>query len=130
MVKIRLRRMGLRHRPTYRIVVIDSRKARDGKYIESIGNYNPRNKDLWIDLERADHWIGVGATPSSTVLSLIRRRRKEGPTPAAVTEPTAEVAVAPAVEPVLEMPAEPVSESVPEPEPPVAPEAGAAEPTA
>lgn len=124
MVKIRLRRMGLRHRPTYRIVVIDSRKARDGKYIESIGNYNPRNKDLWINLERADHWIGVGATPSDTVLSLIRRRRKEGPAPAAVTEPAVDIAAAPAADPAPEATVEP------QPEPPATPEADAAEPTA
>lgn len=87
MVRIRLRRMGLRHRPTYRIVVIDSRKARDGKYIESIGNYNPRSKDLWVNLERADYWLSVGAQPSGTALSLIRRRRKEAPTPAVTPEP-------------------------------------------
>jgi small subunit ribosomal protein S16 len=114
--------MGLRNRPTYRIVVIDSRKARDGKYIEAIGNYNPRSKDLWINLERADHWMGVGARPTDTVLSLIKRRRKEGPSAAVVAEPpaateTAEVAAA-----------EPVTE--PAPEAPTAPEADAAEPTA
>lgn len=128
MVRIRLRRMGLRNRPTYRIVVIDSRKARDGKYIEAIGNYNPRSKDLWINLERADHWMGVGAKPTDTVISLIKRRRKEGPSPAAVTEPAA---TPEAAEPVA---AEPVTEPAPEPTPeaeaPTAPESDAAEPTA
>ncbi len=114
MVKIRLRRMGLRHRPTYRIVVIDSRKARDGKYIEAIGNYNPRSKDLWVNLERADYWLGVGAKPSDTVLSLIRRRRKEGPAPAAITEPATESIAA---EPALQ-----AAESAIEPAPATEPE--------
>jgi small subunit ribosomal protein S16 len=114
--------MGLRNRPTYRIVVIDSRKARDGKYIEAIGNYNPRSKDLWINLERADHWMGVGATPTDTVLSLIKRRRKEGPSAAVVTEPPA------SAEPAEVVAAEPATE--PAPEAPAAPETDAAEPTA
>lgn len=69
MVKIRLRRMGAKKQPSYRVVVQDSRAARDGKFIEVIGNYNPRTEPptLELDAERAVYWLGVGAQASEAV---------------------------------------------------------------
>ena len=60
MVKIRLKRIGQRNRPYYRIVVTESQRSRDGKYLESLGHYNPRDKALVVDKERADHWLSKG----------------------------------------------------------------------
>lgn len=73
MLKIRLRRMGLRNRPTYRAVVIDSRKARDGEYLESVGHYDPRTKLLEMKPERIEHWVSKGAQTSDTVGRLLSR---------------------------------------------------------
>lgn len=65
MVKIRLKRMGMKKMPFYRLVVTDSRNPRDGRFIEEIGHYNPLTDpiDLKIDQERAKYWLGVGAQP-------------------------------------------------------------------
>jgi small subunit ribosomal protein S16 len=76
MVKIRLKRIGQRNRPYYRIVVTESQRSRDGKYIESLGHYNPRDKALVVDQERADHWLSKGAQPSATAGRLLRRHAK------------------------------------------------------
>jgi len=76
MVRIRLKRIGQRNRPFYRIVVTESQRARDGKYIESLGHYNPRDKALVVDQERADHWLSKGAQPSATAGRLLRRHAK------------------------------------------------------
>ena len=78
MVAIRLRREGTTNTPYYKVVVTDQRSPRDGKFIEIIGNYDPKKKDLNanIDLARADYWIGQGAKPSDTVRSLIKKVRK------------------------------------------------------
>lgn len=75
MVKIRLRRMGRKNQPFYRIVVADARSPRDGRFIEIIGNYNPRQNEggLTVDVARADYWLGVGAQPTDTARSLLRR---------------------------------------------------------
>ncbi len=73
MVKIRLRRMGKRHMPFYRIVVADARTPRDGKYIESLGWYDPRGKELKFDLGKAEEWIKKGAKPTETVAKLMKR---------------------------------------------------------
>ncbi len=74
-VKVRLRRMGRKKKPFYRIVVADSRAPRDGRFIEEIGYYNPINDpaEIKIDQERALYWLGVGATPSDTVKSLFSK---------------------------------------------------------
>ena len=74
-VHIRLRRTGKTKAPTYRVVVADSRSPRDGKFIESIGHYNPRTEpvELVVDAERARHWIHAGARPTSTARSLLVR---------------------------------------------------------
>ncbi len=75
MVKLRLRRMGAINQPFYRIVVMDSRVSRDGKYIECVGWYDPKPtpSKINIDKDRALYWLGVGAQPSDTVRSLLRK---------------------------------------------------------
>ena len=75
MVKIRLRRMGRRNRPFYRVVVTDSRSPRDGKFIELIGHYNPLTdpSTVAIDEEKALKWLRCGAQPTDTVRSLLRK---------------------------------------------------------
>ncbi len=74
MVKLRLTRMGAKKQPFYRIVAIDSRKARDGEYIEQIGYYNPAvsPKVVKIDAEIAKKWLANGAQPTETVKSLFK----------------------------------------------------------
>lgn len=80
MVTIRLSRAGAKKRPFYHLVVTDSRNKRDGRYIERLGFFNPVGKEseenLRIDLERVDHWIGLGAKPSDRVNSLLKTHRK------------------------------------------------------
>lgn len=78
-VAIRLRRDGTKDRPYYRVVVADSRARRDGKYIEVIGNYRAMEDEdnFELDLEKAEAWIGKGAQPSETVLSLIKKARRK-----------------------------------------------------
>jgi small subunit ribosomal protein S16 len=74
-VKIRLKRMGATKRPFYRIVVADSRSPRDGRFIETLGYYNPCVEPviLKIDPERAKYWLGVGAQPSDTASALFKK---------------------------------------------------------
>ncbi|MBN2169212.1 MAG: 30S ribosomal protein S16 [Actinobacteria bacterium] len=74
MVRIRLRRVGKKKQPSYRVVVADSRKPRDGKYIESIGTYNPLTEPSSIELnsERALYWLNQGAQPSNQVQNLMK----------------------------------------------------------
>ena len=75
MVKIRLRRMGAKKNPYYRIVVADSRFPRDGRCIEEIGTYNPLESpsEIKVDLERAKYWISNGAQPTDTVRALLKK---------------------------------------------------------
>lgn len=75
MVRIRLRRGGRKKAPVYRLVVADSRSPRDGKFIEIIGLYSPRQTEggLNVDADRANHWLDNGAQPSDTVRSLLRK---------------------------------------------------------
>ena len=75
MVKIRLRRMGAKKNPFYRIVVADSRSPRDGRFIEEIGTYNPLSSpsEFELDLERVDYWLKNGAQPTDTVRALIKK---------------------------------------------------------
>ena len=75
MVAIRLRRAGSKKRPYFRIVVTDSRAARDSSFVEILGHYNPRTKPALVDIkqERVDYWISKGAQPSDTVRTLIKR---------------------------------------------------------
>ncbi len=74
MVKIRLRRMGAKKAPYYRIVVADSRYPRDGRFIEELGTYNPRTEpsEIKVDADRAKEWIKNGAQPTDTVKTLLK----------------------------------------------------------
>lgn len=74
-VKIRLRRMGAKKAPFYRVVVADSRYPRDGRFIEEIGTYNPLTEpaDIIIDAEKAQKWLGNGAQPTDTVKVLLKK---------------------------------------------------------
>jgi small subunit ribosomal protein S16 len=75
MLAIRLRRTGSKKRPYYRVIVTDSRTARDSSFVEVLGHYNPRSKPetLDIDLERLAHWVKTGAQQSDTVRTLVAR---------------------------------------------------------
>ncbi len=79
-VKIRLRRMGKKKQPHYRIVVADSRSPRDGRFVENVGYYNPLSHParLKVDLDRVDYWLGEGAIVSPTVGSLVSKARNGG----------------------------------------------------
>lgn len=86
MLRIRLSRTGAKRKPSYRIVVIEQDKARDGRFVEILGHYNPRSKppELVLNRERASYWVGRGAQPSETVQSFLKTQ----------PEPKAEVATA------------------------------------
>jgi small subunit ribosomal protein S16 len=75
MVAIRLRRAGSKKRPFFRVVVTDSRAARDSSFVEILGHYNPRTKPAVVDInkERVDYWLGRGARPSDSVRTLMAR---------------------------------------------------------
>ena len=75
MVKIRLRRLGAKKAPFYRVVVADSRYPRDGRFIEELGTYDPRQNPaaVNIDVERAQAWIKTGAQPTDTVRDLLKK---------------------------------------------------------
>lgn len=98
-VTIRLRRVGRKKQPFYRVVVADSRDAREGKYLESVGHYNSLTTpaELRLDLGRIDEWVAKGAELSDTVRTLVNKARKGGDatvafqsTAAAPAEATAE----------------------------------------
>jgi len=79
-VSIRLRREGNLNKPYYKVVVADQRSPRDGKFIEIVGNYDPKlpGENAKVDISRIDYWIKNGAQPSDTVRSIIKKaRRKE-----------------------------------------------------
>ena len=81
MVSIRLMRMGSKKRPYYRVVVADSRRFRDGKFIEKVGFYNPLPEIplVHLEMDRVDYWMQKGARPTDTVRSLITSIRKSAP---------------------------------------------------
>ena len=85
MLAIRLRRAGSKKRPFFRVVVADSRAARDSSFVEILGHYNPRTKPAKVDVnkDRVAYWIGKGAQPSDSVRTLIARHL----TPVAVAAP-------------------------------------------
>ena len=72
-VKMRLRRMGAKKAPTYRVIVADSRSPRDGRFIEEIGYFNPRSDELKIDADKAKTWLKNGAQPTDTVQALLKK---------------------------------------------------------
>ena len=81
MVVIRMRRAGSKNRPFYRIVVTEAKSAREGRFVEVLGHYDPRTKPetVRIDRERIAHWIKAGANPSDTVRTLLDRMPAEAP---------------------------------------------------
>ena len=75
MLKIRLRRTGRKDQPSYRIVVADSRSPRDGRFVENIGHYNPMTdpETVVVNVERATHWVAVGAQPTEAVARMLTK---------------------------------------------------------
>lgn len=115
-VKIRMQRGGATHNPHYRVVVTDVRSRRDGRFVEKVGVYDPKNKDqsqqYALNLERVDYWLSVGAQPSDTVRSLIKRARRQT-SPSEVVVDRKEAAAAPVESgPVAAEVSLPVSEEV------------------
>jgi small subunit ribosomal protein S16 len=74
MVRIRLRRIGLKHQPSYRVVVADKEAPRDGRFLEILGFYNPRTEPFTLEVDdaRVYHWMSVGAQPSESVVQLFK----------------------------------------------------------
>ena len=72
-VKMRLRRMGAKKAPTYRVIIADSRSPRDGRFIDEIGHFNPRSDELKIDADKAKTWLKNGAQPTDTVKALLKK---------------------------------------------------------
>jgi len=137
-VKIRLRRVGAKKQPAYRIVVADARAPRDGRFIEIIGHYNPLTDPSTVEIktDRAVYWLQQGAQPTEVVQKMMVKKgvwaaftgeampeapEAPAPAPAAAPEPTAEVAPeGQAPETTAEAAPEPIAaaEETPEPEPP------------
>ncbi len=93
-VRVRLTRVGSKKNPIWRVVVSDQRSPRDGRFIETIGHYNPQTEPstISIDEERLQHWLARGAQPTNTVKQLVRAQSKgaaEAPTAVAEPEPDA-----------------------------------------
>lgn len=82
-VRIRLKRIGAKNTPVFRIVVADGRSPRDGKCLEELGTYQPQKKgsNFTLDLDRANYWVSKGAQPSDTVASFIKQAKKAVPAP-------------------------------------------------
>jgi small subunit ribosomal protein S16 len=89
MLAIRLRRAGSKKRPFFRVVVADSRAARDSSFVEILGHYNPRSKPAVVDVDgdRVKYWLGKGAQPSDSVRTLIARHLTPKPQPSAAAAP-------------------------------------------
>ena len=129
MLAIRLARVGAKKKPSYRVVVINKRNARDGKNIEIVGHYNPTRDpiELSLESERIDHWIGLGAQASVTVKRLMAYKEKGGPTWEPGREPVTPLpAMKPKETPAEEAPKAEVAETA-EAEAPAETEAPAAE---
>ena len=124
-VRVRLTRVGSKKNPIWRVVVADGRSPRDGRFIETVGHYNPQTQPstIVLDHERLQHWIDRGAQPSGTVKKLMRsgprpagagrgarRRRGRAPRPQADAEAAEEQAAEPAADEAAEQP-EPASDA-------------------
>jgi small subunit ribosomal protein S16 len=87
MLRIRLQRFGTKNEPTYRLVVAEQSIRRDGRFVEVLGHYNPAARGkatpLVINVERVDHWVKLGAQPSDTAKSLVKRARAAAAAPKA-----------------------------------------------
>ena len=97
-LKIRLQRHGASHRPFYRLVVTEATARRDGRFVEVLGTYEPQAKrvtdELNLKIDRIDYWKSVGAKPTDTAASLIRKARREAPAEEAAPEVKAEAPAA------------------------------------
>ena len=128
-VRIRMKRMGRKHRPFYRICIMDRQRARDGKAIEEVGFYDTsvadKSKRVSLNMERVEYWLSVGAEPSEKVNALIRKVKK-GKFGTAATPPPMQSPKAPEPEPVAEAeaPAEEASAETAAATEEAAPEAG------
>ena len=90
-VKIRFARIGKKHAPIYRIVAIDSQRKRDGKFLENLGTYNPKTKQIvQLHEDRVAHWVSVGAIVTDAVARLMTIKRKEQPKEAVAAQEKAE----------------------------------------
>ena len=91
MLVIRLRRAGSKTRPFFRVVVTEGKTAREGRFVEVIGHYNPRTKpeSLTVDRDRFAHWVKVGAVPSDSVRTLVDRMPEAPPAPPSNVAPAA-----------------------------------------
>jgi small subunit ribosomal protein S16 len=120
-VRVRLTRVGSKKNPIWRVVVSDQRSPRDGRFIETIGHYNPQTEPstIRIDEERLQHWVARGAQPTNTVKQLVKAQHKGGSVAVAAEPETAAVAA----EPETAEPAEPAD--VPEETPEAAPDGDA-----
>ncbi len=78
MLKIRLKRLGMKKTPTYRVIVINSTTKREGKPIEELGHYNPKTKVMQLNKARAEEWISKGAQPTDTVAYLLKNCNADG----------------------------------------------------
>jgi small subunit ribosomal protein S16 len=81
LLRIRLTRMGAKKKPFYRVVVTERRQARDGRFVEIVGHYNPKDNPpvVELDMERVKHWLEHGAQPSETVNSLLKKAARVAP---------------------------------------------------
>ncbi|QJB71303.1 30S ribosomal protein S16 [Mycoplasma sp. 1654_15] len=75
MVKIRLKRMGSKFNPIYKIVIADARAARDGRFIQAVGHYNPKTKETKLEKEQILNWLNLGAVPTETVKTLLKKEQ-------------------------------------------------------
>lgn len=121
-VKIRLKRMGAKKRPFYRVVVADARSPRDGRFIESVGYYDPLPDPAVVKLDdqRIRHWMGTGAKPSDVVRELMERQGLLPASPRPVRAKAAQPGVAAAPTGAVESPASPGAEAVVDAEAPEA----------
>ncbi len=118
MVRIRMKSMGRRHRPFFRICAIDSRRPRDGRPIEELGHYDPMSRNpetqTVLDVSRIRYWLSVGAQPSEKVQAILRRFKVKKPAPGEPWQVAATPAPAPA--PAAAAPAAPAQpQSPPQP---------------
>jgi len=107
-VRVRLTRVGSKKNPIWRVVVSDQRSPRDGRFIETIGHYNPQTEPstIVIDEERFQHWVSRGAQPTNTVKQLVRAQAKAAPATTALAEPDPAEAPVAVAEPEPDAPAE------------------------
>jgi len=107
-VKIRFTRIGKKHAPVYRIVATDSRRKRDGKFLENLGTYNPMTKEIvQFHADRIAYWISVGAIVTDSVQRLLDIKHKQGAFP----KPTAKITVEPKVKAPVEKKPKPVKKA-------------------